>query len=282
MKYKWIMACMAMGLGMISVGSGAPAKPAGYPGNTLPSERRQLTIPRPDVIEKVMVKPGDAVKKGQLLVEEDTREQVQKVKITQLEAESNAEVKSAEVMVQVSIVKLASSEVEFKRVEEMFNKNVATASEFDKAKLEVDTDKLGIEKAKSDLEIAKKKSEQQKLNLDLEKASLDRMRIYSPFDGLVEDVLLKEGEVVDPGKPVVVVVKNDPLWVEVFVDTAISLKMKLGQEVKVKYDMEEQARTGTVIYMNPVAEAGSKMQKIRLELANKENLPAGLPVTVFP
>jgi HlyD family secretion protein len=283
MKFKWILVGLVAATGMMSLGAGEPTtKPAGNPGNTMPSERRQLSISRSDVIWEVKVKPGEGVKKGQLLVQLDSREEEKKLEIYKLGAESPAEVNGAKVQLEASKVILESKKVEFQRITEMYDNHVATVSEFEKAKLEVETAKLQIDKSEWDLKKAEMEHLQQAMQYELQKATVDRMRIYSPVDGLVEDVLLKEGEVVDPSKPVVIVVKNDVLWVEAFLPTVTTLGMKEGQEVKLKYDFEETMRTGKVIWMNPEAVKGSTKRLIRLELSNPENRPAGMPVTVYP
>ena len=252
------------------------------PGITRPSERRQLSLKMMDVIWDVKVKPGDAVKTGDVLLTEDTREEVINLQIVTLEAESEATVKGAEVAVEAAVVTLANKEVEFKRVEDMFKKHVANPSEFDKAKLDVDIAKLEITKAKWDLEKVKVEHAQRGAQVKKQAAVIERMQIVSPIDGIVEDILLKKGEVVDPQKPVMVVVKNDPLWVEVFLPTNVSLKLKPGQELPVKYESDDKARPAKVIYLSPVADPGAGVQLVRLELPNPEARPAGLQVTVIP
>lgn len=287
MKLNWYKVAAAVLAGVCISAAGpteAPisSKVENLPGITRPSERRQLSLKSMDVIWDVKVRPGDSVKAGDLLLSEDTREEEINLQIVKLEAESEAAIRAAEVAVEASKVMLANKEVELKRVEEMFEKKVANPSELDKARLDVDIAKLEIKKATWDLEKAKVENGQRRLQVKRQEATLDRMRILSPIDGIVEDVLLKKGEVVDPQKPVVVVVKNDPLWVEVYLPTTVSLKLKAGQELPVKYDLEDKPRMGKVIYLSPVADPGAGVQLVRLELANTEGKPAGLQVQVTP
>jgi RND family efflux transporter MFP subunit len=257
-----------------------PTEP--QPGITRPSERRQLSLKVMDVIWDVKVKPGDVVKAGDVLLTEDTREEVINLQIITLEAESEATVKGAEVAVEASKVTLANKEVELKRAEGMFANKVIGPSDYDKAKLDVDIAKLEISKAKWDLEKTRVENGQRKLQVKRQAATIDRMQISSPIDGIIEDVLLKKGEVVDPQKPVIIVVKNDPLWVEAFLPISVSMKLKIEQELQVKYDFEDKPRKAKVIFLNPVADASAGVQMVRLELPNPEGKFAGMQVTVYP
>ena len=288
MKLNWYKAVAVSLAGLCISAAGAndtptPSKATStQPGITRPSERRQLSLKVMDVIWDVKVKPGDAVKVGQVLLTEDTREEEINLKIITIEAEAEAPVRAAEVSVAAAKVTLANKEVEFKRVEDMFSKKVATPTEYDKAKLDVDLARLDIEKATCDLKAKKVENDQRKEQQKRQAVTIDRMQITCPIDGIVEDVLLKKGEVVDPQKPVIIVVKNDPLWVEVYLPTTLSLKLKVGQELTVKYDLEDKALSAKVIYLSPVADPGAGVQLVRLELPNPEGKPAGLQVTVNP
>lgn len=288
MKLNWHKAIVAVLAGVCISAAGPNDAPTSQkaaetqPGITRPSERRQLSLKVMDVIWDVKVKPGDVVKTGDVLLTEDTREEVINLQIITIEAESEATVKGAEVAVEAAKVTLANKDVEFKRIEGMFAKKVATPSEYDKAKLDVDIAKLEISKAQWDLEKVKVEHAQRVQQVKRQAAVIERMQIVSPIDGIVEDILLKKGEVVDPQKPVLIVVKNDPLWVEVYLPTSASLKLKPGQELSVKYDVDDKARAAKVIYLSPVADPGAGVQMVRLELPNPEGKPAGLQVTVNP
>jgi multidrug resistance efflux pump len=106
------------------------------------------------------------------------------------------------------------------------------------------------------------------------------MTLNSPIDGIVETIDVSVGEVTDPQKPVMTVVKNDPLWVEFFLPTAQSSKLKVGQQLEVRYADQPQWAPAKVIYKAPVADVASNTQKMRLEVANSNGTDAGLQVVV--
>ena len=108
--------------------------------------------------------------------------------------------------------------------------------------------------------------------------------LATPIDGIVQKMNLDVGEMVDPNKPdgVLVLVKNDPIWVEVHLPSVQAAKLKLGDQFDLKYEGEEQwlPEKGKVNFLDPVVDAASDTRLVRLEVPNPQNRPAGLHVAV--
>ena len=134
--------------------------------------------------------------------------------------------------------------------------------------------KLRIEQATHDGAIAQAQA-------DAQQARIDLMHKTSPIDGEVRDVIVKPGEQVDETKPVVEIVKLDPLYVEVkLVDTDIVQKLKLGDKVQVKYSDEDRWRDAVVESIDPQADSRTTTHPFRLSLPNPEGRTAGLRVEI--
>ena len=109
---------------------------------------------------------------------------------------------------------------------------------------------------------------------------IDRMKLKSPIDGIVQAVEARVGEMVDPSKPpVVTIVNNNPLIVEVNLPTAMSQQLKPRQPMRVSYDMKDW-KQATVTYLAPMADASSGMQTVHLTLPNTEGKSSGLQIFV--
>jgi hypothetical protein len=76
------------------------------------------------------------------------------------------------------------------------------------------------------------------------------------------------------------IVKLNPLWIEFYLPTSQSLKLKVGQTLEVKYEGEEKWMPAKLIYRAPVAESSANMQQLRLEMPNPNNGDAGLQMQV--
>ncbi len=238
----------------------------GIPGFTAPSEMRRLSLRYSEIVKKVHVKAGDRVDQGAVLLEERDDEEQAKRAITQYLADLDVAIRAAEKMHEYKVAK-------FERYREMKKEGVANEQEFEEARLDAEVAKLEIEKAKAD-------REQKQMEIKLQDAVLGGMRIVAPFAGIVQEVTLKEGEVVDP-KQAITLVKIDPLWVEVSIPTKESLKLKLGQELRVFCEETGETCGGKVIFKDPVANSAAREQNVRLEIPNPQAMPAGLNVRVY-
>jgi multidrug efflux system membrane fusion protein len=105
------------------------------------------------------------------------------------------------------------------------------------------------------------------------------MTLKAPTDGVIKELINDIGSNIDPTKPVVTVVQNNPLLVEVQVPALASLQLKKGETLRVTYD-KKNWREATVSFLSPQADAGSGMRMIRLELANADGEPSGLQIFV--
>jgi multidrug efflux system membrane fusion protein len=105
------------------------------------------------------------------------------------------------------------------------------------------------------------------------------MTLLAPTDGVVKELINDIGSNIDPTKPVITVVENNPLLVEVQVPALASLQVKKGETLRVSYD-KTTWKDATISFLSPQADAGSGMRMIRLELPNPNGEPSGLQVFV--
>ena len=235
----------------------------------------KANLPQSGVISAVKVKPGDRVKKGDLLVEQDVRLEVIKLKSAELEANSTARVDEA-------VANLDLKKKALERKEGMFKNNAYSIAELEEARLEVIDAEARLKI--SHLELAKAKME-----VDGQKQKIDMMRLPAPFDGIIEAVDASVGEVNDPTKPVCSIVQITPLWVEIRnMPAAWAGKLKVGDKLEVRYDdryagtpiYDQKWASATVEFKSPVVNAQSDTQLVRLLMDNARSLDAGLHVQV--
>jgi multidrug efflux pump subunit AcrA (membrane-fusion protein) len=243
-------------------------------GNTKPSEKAEMSLGSrsSDVVMDVKVKKGDLVKPGDILAVEDTREEEAELKTTQLLADSEVAVRAAKVTQQ-------QKELEVKRMSG--KENVFTQYEVDKAKLELDLAQLDIEKAQ--LEQDRYKSQAKQLRTQIE-----RKQLVSRISGVVREINIEKGAVVDPQKPAIVVINNTPLWVEVHVPIVTSLKLIELQQANKKLEFgvllpgAKAPTPAKVIFCDPEADPAGDSQRWVLELPNTQQVPSGLRLQVIP
>jgi len=245
-------------------------------GNTVPSEKAEMSLGSrsSDVVWDVRVKKGDLVKPGMVLAVEDTREEEAELKTTELMANSAVAVRAAEVTTK-------QKELEVKRM--AGKEKVFTQYELDKAQYDFDLAVLDVEKAKVEQTRYQYQAEQLR-------TQIERKRLVSRIGGIVREVNIEKGGVIDPQKPAIVVINNSPLWVDVHlpIETSLALlRMQKAQpdkkmEFGVLYPGAKTPIAAKVIFIDPKADPAGHSQLVTLELGNEEQLPAGLKVQVIP
>jgi RND family efflux transporter MFP subunit len=236
-------------------------------GHTFPSDQAQQRLRGMGVVDEVLVKPGDRVKKGQVLLKEDHRVEDAQLKLYEYVANSDVEIKAAE-------AKNKQAKVECGRFEELFANGMAAA------KIEVEKAKLEVELTQAEIDKARQEKEKAKLQVEYQRAVIQSMELRSAMDGIVERIDAKLGEVVDPQKNAITVVKNTPLWVEFRPKSSVAKEFQVGQELEVKYEGEKEMRRAKIIFISPMVDPQSDRHLVRLEMPNPENYPAGLKVSV--
>jgi macrolide-specific efflux system membrane fusion protein len=248
-----------------------PATPASYAGVTRPSEERNLAFSAPGVVREVRVKEGDKVTAGDILIKLDARLDQNQLDTLKIEANSNNKVEYAE-------KELAQRIVQLKRKEELAKENALSPSELEEAQLNKELADTRLKLSHEELETAKLKAAGQQIKVDL-------TELKTTIDGIVQKLSVREGEFADPQqsnqRAAAVVVKNNPLKVEVFLPTALAAHLTYGQELLVCYpDDPKNGHKAKITFFDPVADAGSGMRKLYLELRNDENRESGWQVSV--
>lgn len=109
------------------------------------------------------------------------------------------------------------------------------------AVLENTTQELAYLSAKRELELAQLESapsvvKEKELSLRLAEADLEATRLKAPFDGVVAEIDVEEGEWVNTAKPVIRLIDTSHFYVEVNVDEVDIRHVQIGQPVTITLD----------------------------------------------
>jgi len=243
---------------------------SGIAAITNPSADITLSFVQPGHIAKVHFKEGDAVKAGQVLVQQD--DAVEQARLAQLEAD-------AQNMTNIEAGKatLAQKRVDLKKLETAAALNAATALEVEHAKLDVTIAEMSLQVAIFEHEQAQRKYDEAKLQID-------NMSLKSPIDGTIEKIDVETGESANALESVVRVVQVDPLWIDVPVPLTKTTSLRNGNNARIEFpEPDKMSINGIVVFIGAVADAASGTLRVKIEVPNKSNRPAGEHVrVVFP
>jgi RND family efflux transporter MFP subunit len=226
----------------------------------------EIRSPVEAMIESVLVKRGDSVTKGQVLVTLESGPERAAFALAQARAQAMGEIKTAEVRVDITEKKL-------RRAEELVKQNFVSVNARDEAEAEHRLATEELRRATENQEIARHEAKRAGEVLTMR-------TIRSPLSGVVVEVLLKPGEfgAITFKDPILKLAEIDTLRVEVIVPVSQYGMVKPGQRATVMPEAPVGGRYDTVVkIIDRVVDAASGTFGVRLELPNRKHaLPAGV------
>lgn len=237
---------------------------------TRPSLDATMGFSVPTRVTEVLVKVGQEVRQGQLMVRGEDAEEAVFVRLQKLRAETDLPVQKASKAADLA-------KLEYEGLLDAKNRGAGSPLELGRAK-------LTWEGAVIDLETAKITQQQEVLQVDRFQARLDKLQLKAPFSGRVDSVSADVGQSVSENDKVVRIVNIDPLRIDVPTPTSrtLELGLKVGDPAWVLMDLPGEARVhvGKVMGLSAVADSASATRNVRVEVPNPEGVIAGLNVWV--
>ncbi|UBM62708.1 efflux RND transporter periplasmic adaptor subunit [Candidatus Sulfidibacterium hydrothermale] len=193
-------------------------------------------------LEKILYKLGETVRKGKTIAylnSEDYRINYQKAEV----AKKNAE------------IQLSSARSAFNRIEKLYANNNVSLSDFEKAKAQYESAKAMLKTAESQLRAARNQLEYTKLK--------------APFTGTISKILAKENEMIGAGRPVLIFSSNGKTELRTQVPENVIKKIKLGQQVKVKFTVIPDKVFNGVISEIARSTGGASTYPVIIDLTDK-------------
>jgi HlyD family secretion protein len=227
-------------------------------GKVEPIEWMPVRAERAGLISRIWISRGQLVRKGDPLVELDTRvasADLSKAQAAIQEAQAQekvlkqggrvAERQQIDADLARARLDLDAAQKSYQAVERLVAKQAATRQELDSARQLVDQLQLRIqalEKNKAalvtgiDQEIAKARLQEAESAAAVAQTNLDLTVIRAPMDGTVYDFDLKQGSYLNPGDPIAKVGRLDRVRVTVYVDEPDLGRVREGEPVTITWD----------------------------------------------
>ena len=164
-------------------------------GKIQPETEVKLSSEVSGEVTELLVKEGDVVKKGQLLIK--VRPDVLQSGFERAVASNNtqkAQVVAAEQQLKQANANFENTEASYKRSQELFNKKVISASEFDSAKAQYFAALADIARLKAMVTSARYSLQEGGANVKEAGANLAKATIYAPVDGVISKLSVELGD----------------------------------------------------------------------------------------
>jgi len=186
-------------------------------------------------IDSLTVSEGDTVDSGDLIAQLSSSDILAQIK------EAEAQLNLAKDNVKLAEVKLEKAKDDFDRAELQYKNNIIPKEQYDHAQKEVQTQQVQFNISQSQVSTALAK-------INVLNTNLENTKIISPIDGIVAKKWVLQGDVVQPGQPILSAYKTSSLWVTAnFEETKLSL-INLRDSVDISVDaFPDNKFKGTVI-----------------------------------
>lgn len=260
-------------------------------------------------LQKIFVKEGEEVKKGDTLFLIDRKEIL--LQYNQAVANYNSALAKYQTILQgVRIedkaqlrevvrqaeVNFENAKIDFERIKNLFESQSVSQKVFDDAKLRLEITEAQLKSAreslqkaergplKSEIDAAKALVDAAKANVELLEKKLSDAAVISPANGYVSLINYDEGELVTSGSLITKIINLDEVFVKVYVNELNLGKIKIGDEVEIKPDaFPDRTFKGKIVFISNEAEFTPKniqtkdervklVYAVKIKIENPEHL----------
>jgi HlyD family secretion protein len=278
----------------------------------------QLAFNGSDRIDRMLVREGEAVRKGQLLATLDATRLQQNVALleAQLAAQQQVvarlkagnrpeEIRKARADAEAARIDANNAEKTYHRLQQLVDQKFVAKQQADDAKAAADAAQAKYESAQAtsrlealgsrveDVAAAQATLKANEAALALARKQLADTSLYAPADGIIQDRILEPGDMASPQMSVYTLALTDPIWVRAYVQGPDMGKIHNGMRAEVTTDSYPGKRYRAWLgYISPSAEFTPKsvettevrsnlVYQVRAFVCNPQNeLRLGMPATV--
>jgi len=205
-------------------------------------------------VTSLLVREGDTVEKGQLLLTIDDRDVVQKVRAA--EAGHQEAIKAQESAKQNREL----TDITYRRYKTMYEEKAISRQEMDQFETQKKMAALEYERVQ---EMVNRAS----AGLSEAKIYLDFTRVTSPLKGLVTEKKIEAGSMAVPGMPLLTVENTAAYHAEITVDESLSGYLRAGMPVMVSIEAINRRLTGKITEILPAVDPQSRSFTVKVSVS---------------
>jgi membrane fusion protein, multidrug efflux system len=235
---------------LVTVRNSALASGPSITGSIQPERRADLRAEVPAVVLRVLKENGEAVKKGELLVQLD--ETALRDTLSSAEAASRAATQAYE-----------QSLRQLDRMKTLRGSGMASAAALEEAEIRRNTTQSEVEAAKARVVVARQQ--------------LQRTEVRAPFDGVVSERKVSAGDTAQVGKELLKVIDPRSMRFEALVSADNVGAVQVGQPVRFRVNgYGDKEFNGKIRRVNPAANPTTRQVEVLVDFVGEQPKLAGL------
>ncbi len=228
-------------------------------------------------LSAINVKEGQLVQEGEELARQEDAQATLAYEKAQYDLEIAKKQAASDLKLRYAKKSADVAAVELQRGLESVQKfkNSVSQSEIDQLRLMKDRSDLELEQAKEDQQIAEITAKLKQNAVEVAADNVQRRHIVAPLAGMVVLVKHHKGEWVQPGDPIVRIVRLDHLRAEAFLNSRDTTTQLTGRPVTLTVDLPGAPHTqfqGKVQSVDPEINPVNGQFRVRAEIENRDQL----------
>lgn len=251
-------------------------------------DRTPVAVKVPGRLVEMAVDLGTEVREGQLLARVESTDY--ELRLQQVEAalgqararvgldpegDDDAVDVEASTRVREARAVLDEAEANRDRIRALSNQGILSTAELERAQSEYKVAASRFDEALEEARIRMAQLKQRRAEYEMARQQLADTRLVSPFAGAVQERRANLGEYLSEGAAVVVVVRMDPLRLQMEVAERDSVRVRVGQEVRLRVEGEDTVHVGRVLRMSPAILEGSRTLVVEADVPARGRLRPG-------
>lgn len=171
---------------------------------------------------------------------------------------------------------------ELRRAERLLREGLISRQELDETRRRLEATRILSGEQRGEIRAASTGLAQAEQKVERARLALERTRILAPFAGRIADLAVESGQHITPGDPLLTLMQDDRLKVDVGVLEADIVRVREGGPARVRIPSADGLELqGTVYTVNPKVEPGTGTGRVTVAIPNPRGLLlAGLFATV--
>jgi RND family efflux transporter MFP subunit len=232
----------------------------------------KLSVSTDGIISKLLLKEGDTVKKGQVILTLDNKLQKLETIRRKLVLDDTTQVDSLKKSLIIMKDIVSKKEEFFKRTKAL------SLNELNQLRIQYIN-------AQGELDALISNERKEKIEYQIAKEVLHYYNLKSPIDGVITRIKPKVGEWVQVGSEIVSIVNSKTCYVEVDIDTTLLKNLTLHSKVivEVKDGLQNIQKEGSVDFISVVADSSSSLVRAKIYFDNSDSAvtPGVTAVIIF-
>ncbi len=284
---------------------------------TIERDRVVLKAPASEIITQLPLREGQLVKAGSLLVQLDPRRQQARVSKARAEQAAAAarwaelrsgarieDIDAAKAKVSGAEAALLVAEKDYQRAQQLREQKLSAEASLDQAQAQRDSARANLQAAqkqllaltngtrKEELDQAEAAFQAAQAELELTQYQLDELSVMATRDGYLDSLPWNQGERVEMGSPVAVILADSAPYARVYVPEPSRATLKVGDRLAIKVDGIEALINGrlrwiasepafTPYYALNERDRARLVYLAEVDLLDHTDLPVGVPAEVL-